>query len=229
MGGGWYRLQGSLTGANAAKSFGVRVKAGKTVYLDNVSVQVGVGTAQTMYVLNSGTGVTGLNVQGLINGAINGVATFTKAGAITDADFATPADGLMGFDSTNGRLYVRNAGAWSYIAKTAGFQIPDYEAQGLAEGDFLIPYVERKMSDGAVHGLYASWNVVKESLLADIFTKITDLEEIFTDFTTKATYAQEMCVGEASSSACLTKEQVDNVLKLITSPTPTPSPSASPL
>ena len=38
MGGGWYRLTGTLTGANEARDYGVKVKAGKTVYVDNMSV-----------------------------------------------------------------------------------------------------------------------------------------------------------------------------------------------
>lgn len=39
----------------------------------------------------------------------------TKAGAPTDADFATaPADGTTVVDTTNHRLYVRSGGAWKY-------------------------------------------------------------------------------------------------------------------
>ena len=165
MGGtGWYKLTGTLTGVASAKDYGVRVKAGKTVYIDEMHLQVGTGTNQTMYVLNSNTGVTGLNVQGLINGTLNGVATYVKAGTISDADFSSPVDGLLGFDSTNGRLYVRNDGAWNYIAQTAGFQIPSFESGGLSVGDPLLPYVESIMADGAVHGLYKKLDLA--SLLA---------------------------------------------------------------
>ncbi|KKQ91619.1 MAG: hypothetical protein UT17_C0005G0057, partial [Candidatus Woesebacteria bacterium GW2011_GWB1_39_10] len=89
MGGtGWYKLTGSFTGVASAKDYGVRVKAGKTVYVDEMHLQVGTGTTQNMYVLNSNTGVTGLNVQGIINGTLNGVATYSKAGTISDADFS---------------------------------------------------------------------------------------------------------------------------------------------
>ncbi|KKU42546.1 MAG: hypothetical protein UX59_C0043G0001, partial [Microgenomates group bacterium GW2011_GWA1_46_7] len=109
MGGtGWYKLTGSFTGEASAKNYGVRVKAGKTVYVDEVKLQVGVGSTQTMYVLDSNTGVTGLNVQGLINGTLNGVATYTKAGTISDTDFSGGAtDGLLGIDTTNHRIYFR--------------------------------------------------------------------------------------------------------------------------
>lgn len=35
VGGGWYKLSGSVTGANANKTYGVQVKTGKTVYIDD--------------------------------------------------------------------------------------------------------------------------------------------------------------------------------------------------
>ncbi|HUT22297.1 MAG TPA: LamG-like jellyroll fold domain-containing protein [Candidatus Bipolaricaulota bacterium] len=38
MGGGWYELSGTVTGANAARDYGVQVKAGQTVYLDDFSL-----------------------------------------------------------------------------------------------------------------------------------------------------------------------------------------------
>jgi hypothetical protein len=156
MGGtGWYKLTGTVTGVAESRDYGVRVKAGKTVYVDEVKLQVGVGSNQAMHITSTGTGVTGLTVQGIINGTTNGIASFTKAGPIGDSDFSDSVrDGLFGFDTTNHRLYFREGGSWSYIARTAGFQIPDYESTGLSVGDLLLPYVESTMSDGAVHGLY---------------------------------------------------------------------------
>jgi len=118
----------------------------------------------------SASGVTKLSIlhNGLVNATVGGLATYTKAGTIDDTDFTdTAVDGLMGFDSANGRLYIRNAGAWSFIAKTAGFQIPAYEAEGLSAGDFLIPYVEKKMEDGAFHGLYRKFSDIKGLLFAE--------------------------------------------------------------
>ena len=160
MGGtGWYKLTGSLTGVASAKDYGVRVKAGKTVYVDEMHLQVGTGTTQTMYVMNSNTGVTGLNVQGLVNGTTNGIATLTKAGTVSDADFTdTAVNGLMGIDTTNHRLYFREGGTWSYIARTGGFQIPAGEVGDLQIGDNLMPYVESRMEDGALHGLYKKYD-----------------------------------------------------------------------
>ena len=39
IGDGWYKLSGVVTGADAVKSFGVQVKANKTVYLDDFSLK----------------------------------------------------------------------------------------------------------------------------------------------------------------------------------------------
>jgi len=171
MGGtGWYKLTGSFTGVASAKDYGVRVKAGKTVYVDEMHLQVGTGTTQNMYVLNSNTGVTGLNVQGIINGTLNGVATYSKAGTISDADFSGGvSDGLMGIDTTNHRLYFREGASWSYIARTGGFQIPDYESEilNLKSGDYLMPYVESFMSDGAIHGMYQKFDLNKVLAASD--------------------------------------------------------------
>lgn len=160
MGGtGWYKLTGTLTGVASSKDYGVRVKAGKTVYVDEMHLQVGTGTTQTMYVLNTGTGVTGINVQGIVNGTLNGIATLTKAGTVSDSDFTdTAVNGLMGIDTTNHRLYFREGGTWSYIARTGGFQIPADEVGDLQVGDNLMPYVESRMEDGALHGLYKKYD-----------------------------------------------------------------------
>ena len=38
VGSGWYKLTGTLTGANASRLYGVQVKANKTVYVDNFSL-----------------------------------------------------------------------------------------------------------------------------------------------------------------------------------------------
>lgn len=222
MGGtGWYKLSGSLTGVASAKSYGVRVKAGKTVYIDEMKLQVGTGAKQTMYVMNSGTGVTDLNVQGLVNGTSNGVATFIKAGTISDSDFSSPTDGLMGYDSLNGRLYIRNASQWSYVAKTAGFQIPDFESEGLEAGDYLIPYVERKMSDGAVHGLYAKWSEVKDQLLMGITARLDAIELRFEEFRTK-----RLCIEDETGEVCVSKDQLKMMIDSLT-PSPTASASAT--
>ena len=44
-----------------------------------------------------------------------------KAGAISDADFpASPAQGALAFDRTNGRLYVRSRGDWVYFNMAGG-------------------------------------------------------------------------------------------------------------
>lgn len=52
--------------------------------------------------------------------AVDGITTKTKAGAPTDADFAsTPADGTMVIDTTNSKIYVRIGGIWKATAALA--------------------------------------------------------------------------------------------------------------
>ena len=75
------------------------------------------------------------------------------------------ANGALAIDSSDGgRLYFRYAGAWHYIAQTAGFQIPKEEVAGLQTGDLLLPYVDKYLEDGAIHGLYKKLDLA--SLLA---------------------------------------------------------------
>jgi hypothetical protein len=54
--GGWYKLSGTLTGANASRDYGVCVHAGKTVYCDDFQLVGNLST--TLFFLNSGTGGT---------------------------------------------------------------------------------------------------------------------------------------------------------------------------
>ncbi len=63
VGGGWYLISASVTGANEVRDYGIQVKAGKTVYLDDFSVQDGTASNTTFYVFNSGTGLVQSNFE----------------------------------------------------------------------------------------------------------------------------------------------------------------------
>ncbi len=173
-------------GGNVVISGGL-LGIGTTAPLAGLDVEKGNGGNPAMIVNNplggdiidaSSSGVMKFSIanHGLVNATSGGLATFTKAGTISDTDFTdTAVNGLIGFDSTDGRLYIRNAGAWSYIAKTAGFQIPSFESAGFAPGDLLQPYVEKIMSDGAVHGLYKKLDI-NELINSDALTFKTNVE-----------------------------------------------------
>jgi len=111
----------------------------------------------------------------------DGLVTKVNAGACDDTIFTVDTNGLMCIDSTNGRIYFRYGGAWHYVNQTAGFQIPNYEAAGINPGDFLIPYAESRMSDGAIHGLYAKFSDIKDELLGDITSRINQLSNLKVD------------------------------------------------
>ncbi|MDO8240702.1 MAG: hypothetical protein Q7T51_01850 [Candidatus Moranbacteria bacterium] len=136
--------------------------------------------------------------------ASDGFIQKTNAGACTDALFTTDTDGQICLDSTAGveRMYFRTGGAWSYIAKTGGFQIPNYEVaplnqlsqstlkgvtpnelthfqnyltQQITPGELLIPYADSTLQDGAIHGLYARFADVKNQMFQEEKTQIENL------------------------------------------------------
>ena len=114
-------------------------------------------------------------------------------------------NGAMAIDSANGRLYFRYADNWHYVNQTGGFQIPNYETapatqlnskarkskkeslayessayddyltEKLMPGDFLIPYVDEYLPDGAVHGLYARFSDVKGKMFKEEQEKLDSL------------------------------------------------------
>ncbi|MGD9128890.1 MAG: right-handed parallel beta-helix repeat-containing protein [Candidatus Woesebacteria bacterium] len=121
--------------------------------------------------------------------AVDGMVTKVVAGACSDAQFTADTNGLLCIDSTNGRIYFRYGDAWHYTDETAGFQIPDHETYSydfenkrfdesspMVEGDFLLPFVERYMEDGAVHALHTKFSDVKEIILSDLYEQVAGHE-----------------------------------------------------
>ncbi len=58
VGSGWYQLTGTVAGANTARNYGVQIKSGKTVYIDNTSLKASSGTL-TSSIFGTGTGSNG--------------------------------------------------------------------------------------------------------------------------------------------------------------------------
>lgn len=100
VGGGWFRLTGTVTGANAAKDYGVEVYSGKTVYVDNFSVykyqasgsvtsnvfDLGFGGDWgTLLYTSSGTGTTSVKVRTSNNADMSGAPAFAGCGAIASS------------------------------------------------------------------------------------------------------------------------------------------------
>ncbi len=111
---------------------------------------------------------------GYLRAADKGLATKVSPGPCTDP---YAPEGSLCVDSTNGRIYFRYGGNWHYVAQTAGFQIPDFETKDLLTneelqpGDYLLGYVESKLSDNALHGRYVKFD--KQGLEK----RISNLEE----------------------------------------------------
>ena len=57
VGNGWYKLSASFTGVASSRNYGVKVKAGRTVYVDNLSLFATSGSGNTLAIGNSTTGL----------------------------------------------------------------------------------------------------------------------------------------------------------------------------
>ncbi len=182
--GSYISATGSTTGTNTLYGQYVTVSGADTNYSGIfMGGNFGVGDATPSALLTVGSGdlfqvssAGNVSTVGQINGT-DGLVTKVNTGTCDDSVFTLDTDGNLCVDSTNGRLYYRYGGSWHYSAQTAGFQIPNYEvyaydfadrafdtARPLAENDFLIPFVENFMEDGAAHGLYAKFSDVKDTL-----------------------------------------------------------------
>ncbi|MCL4353135.1 MerR family DNA-binding transcriptional regulator [Patescibacteria group bacterium] len=218
------QVSGSLLGVRGNLSVGSSYYS-SAAPTDGMIVQgsVGIGTTSPVGILNVNGAVTGKALSifnetgdqalltasssgtpeftvyhhGLADASVGGLATKVNAGVVSDSTFSdTAPNGTMALDSTDGRIYFRYAGAWHYVAQTAGFQIPSQEAfsftfgnsapgsigsfdksKPLKPGDFLIPFVEKAMSDGALHGLYANFADVRGQLLSPEDSAITSLKQ----------------------------------------------------
>ena len=128
---------------------------------------------------SGGVALVSVAANGLVNAATGGLATFTKAGTgISDTDFTNPVNGLLAVDTADNALYVRAGGTWHTVGFTAGFQIPSEESSGIGPEDLLMPYVEKTMDDGAVHGLYAKFSDVKDQLFASEEAQLANLANL---------------------------------------------------
>ena len=72
VGSGWYQLTGTVTGANASRDYGVQVKAGKTVYLDDMSLNS---------YASSGTVTSSIFDTEFTSGSAWGTLTYTSSGS----------------------------------------------------------------------------------------------------------------------------------------------------
>ena len=80
----------------------IRLSSVDNLLIENSTFTTIVGTATNSHIIRNG----------------KGSACFTKAGAVSDADFpVAPCDGTIAVDTTYGRLYFRSGGVWEYIEK----------------------------------------------------------------------------------------------------------------
>jgi len=261
---------GSYSGVNTAPTNGLIVSGqtgiGTASPIAALDIESGYGGNAALIVNNpnngelftassSGTTKFTISKNGLVNASAGGLATFIKAGTVSDSDFTdTAVDGALAVDSSDNRMYVRSGGTWKYIAFTEGFQVPNFEAANFSEGDLLLPYVEKKMADGAIHGLYMKFSDAPEiaSISANLANKVSiadfnllssivenlknlvqNIQNQINDLITRLDIiennssqpTEQICLGTTEQQTCVTKDQLDSLIKII--PTPTASPSAN--
>lgn len=178
--GGQINLNSAITGdATILSSSGALILGGSGA-TNNEKLKFDFETYANKVAFTSSTGVTDLDF-GSLNLATTGTLTLggsttgtlvtrVKAGAASESD----ANGALVVDSTNGRLYFRYGSAWHYVAQTAGFQIPAFEAvdpisgEQIKEGDVVLGLINQTFEDNALHGVWVKWDSVKEDLLKEI-------------------------------------------------------------
>lgn len=147
MGGGWYKMVGTLTGVNAAKNYGVRVKAGKTVYVDSFTLQSGIGDPTSIRILNSGSGVTHVEVEGTttLNAGLASEPAAISKGAVSQSE------PIHEFQDADGD-------ALSSVAPNGAFVFPSLADADADPGQTYYSTTQSalafKDSGGTVHALY---------------------------------------------------------------------------
>lgn len=116
VGGGWYKLSGTVVGAASSRDYGVRVKSARTVYLDNLSLR-DAGTV-------TGTLTSSIFDSGFTNGANWGTLSYnavTPTGTavqvkvrtgdqadLSDADSFSSCSSISNGSSASGNTCVRS-------------------------------------------------------------------------------------------------------------------------
>jgi hypothetical protein len=106
-------------GTGVARNLFVR-SAGNALYVGTNNTDQWLFLNSAIFAITDNTGDIG---QSGANRPRNGffagaVATGGKAGAAVDGDVNTPTDGMLRFDSTNNRLYIRIGAVWRYATLT---------------------------------------------------------------------------------------------------------------
>lgn len=123
----------------------------------------------------NGSSKLSVTASGILNATTDGLATKVVAGAVSDGSFTgTAVNGQLGVDSSNGRLYFRYGGAWHYVAQTAGFQIPNYETDGISVGQAVVGLIDSTVSDGGLHGVFRP--IEEVTPFKDLKTAIQDIK-----------------------------------------------------
>ncbi len=145
------------------------------------------GSSKLSVSASGGVSATSVTATGQVLATTDGLATKVVAGVISDGSFTTsPSNGMVGIDSSNGRIYFRYGGAWHYVAQTAGFQIPNYETAGINVGDSVVGMIDGSTTDGGLHGVFRP--LTESQPYKDLSSAISTLQNSLAILNTNANF-----------------------------------------
>ena len=177
-------------------------------------------TADTA-IITSTTGVNNITWTGNLtlggNATVGTLVTRVATSAPTEAD----VNGSLVVDSGDGgRIYFRYGGAWHYVAKTAGFQIPNFETtdpisgEKIQEGDIVLGMVNETLEDKALHGVWVKWDSVKAQLLAEARGGLAQAGNLASSVTSTAETMLDKVTNVLTSLGISIKDGVTQITQL---------------
>ncbi|MFA6250082.1 MAG: fibronectin type III domain-containing protein, partial [Candidatus Shapirobacteria bacterium] len=161
QGGGWWRLNGVVTGAGETRSFGIQVKSGKTVYVDGMQLErksfpttYADGSLGNGYSWN-GTENTSASERALGNLIYGAAGNFNEdRGTVSFWIKLTHPPG-----KTNGNLFSLNNNALRLVKHTNSNGIIYFDQPENAEGNDSDSYVISSWATGQWYAITATWDV----------------------------------------------------------------------
>lgn len=147
VGSGWYRLTGTLTGVASAKNYGVRVHAGKTVYVDSLSLNDYTNGTLTSSIFGAGyTATYGTLTYSATTPSGTSVSVKVRSGSSSDLSDATAfssCSAISSGSSISGNACASSATRYAQyqvtLTSTTGVSTPTFSSFSAAFSDATAP------------------------------------------------------------------------------------------
>jgi hypothetical protein len=128
--------------------------------------------------------------------------------------------------------------AWSYYSERDGLAINVDMTKALRiveslSGEKLIfmkdlnTGLEVNKDVATTSAAIASTNTKLNNFISQIKESIASAKGYFEEVFSKKSHQEELCIGKEESETCIKKEQLDQLIKLLPTPTPVPTPVAT--